>query len=139
MTEYRLKEVPHVEIPHRGYKSPITLFHMDNYVSDLRKEINAKQEEYIMQSIVSMGIDVDKNELIKALQYDREQYEKGYKDGKEELQAKIDKAIDELRKEIEENHLNVIDYADGEWIVKDFVYGAIERLRENIGESKEIE
>jgi len=48
--------------------------------------------------------------------------------------SKIDKAIDELRKEIEENRLNVIDYADGEWIVKDFVYGAIDRLRENIGE-----
>ena len=48
--------------------------------------------------------------------------------------SKIDKAIEELRKEIEENRLNVIDYADGEWIVKDFVYGAIDRLREKIGE-----
>ena len=48
--------------------------------------------------------------------------------------SEIDKAIEELRKEIEENHLNVIDYADGEWIVKDFVYGAIERLKKNIGE-----
>lgn len=48
--------------------------------------------------------------------------------------SKIDKAIDELRKEIEENHLNVIEYADGEWIVKDFVYGAIERFKRNIGE-----
>lgn len=48
--------------------------------------------------------------------------------------SKIDNAIEELRKEIEENHLNVIDYADGEWIVKDFVYGAIERFKRNIGE-----
>ena len=48
--------------------------------------------------------------------------------------SKIDKAIEELRKEIEENHLNVIDYAEGEWIVKDFVYGAIERFKRNIGE-----
>ncbi len=129
-----LREVEPIEIPHKGYESPITLFQMDNYINDLQKEINAQEEKYIMQSIVSMGIDVDKNELIKALQYDREQYEKGYKDGKEELQAKIDKAIEELRKEIEENHLNVIDYADGEWIVKDFVYGAIERIKRNIGE-----
>lgn len=45
---------------------------------------------------------------------------------------KIDKAIEEMQKEIEENHLNVIEYADGEWIVKDFVYGAIERLRRNL-------
>ena len=51
-----------------------------------------------------------------------------------ELRSKIDKALEELRKEIEENHLNVIDYADGEWIVKDFVYGAIDRFKRNIGE-----
>lgn len=50
--------------------------------------------------------------------------------------SKIDKAIEEMQKEIEENHLNVIEYADGEWIVKDFVYGAIERLRRNL-ESEE--
>lgn len=50
------------------------------------------------------------------------------------LREKIDKAIEEMQKEIEENHLNVIDYADGEWIVKDFVYGAIERFKKNIGE-----
>ncbi len=50
----------------------------------------------------------------------------------DELHFKIDKAIDEMQKEIEENHLNVIEYADGEWIVKDFVYGAIERLRSNL-------
>lgn len=48
--------------------------------------------------------------------------------------SKIDKAIEELQKEIEENHLNVINYADGEWITKDFIYGAIERLKRNIGE-----
>lgn len=50
------------------------------------------------------------------------------------LREKIDKAIEELQKEIEENHLNVIEYADGEWIVKDFVYGAIERFKRSIGE-----
>lgn len=48
--------------------------------------------------------------------------------------SKIDKAIEVFRKEIEKNHVNVIDYADGEWIVKDFVYGAIERFKRNIGE-----
>ena len=48
--------------------------------------------------------------------------------------SKIDKAIEELEKEIKENHLNVIEYADAEWILKDFVYGAIDRLKRNIGE-----
>lgn len=131
MAENRLKEVPHIEIPHRGYKSPITLFHMDDYASDLRKEINAKQEEYIMQSIVSMGIDVDKNELIKALQYDREQYEKGYKDGKEELQAKIDKAIEEIENNRQLYEVSM-DYTDG---AKEQAYSEVlEILKRNIGE-----
>ncbi len=31
--------------------------------------------------IQKVGINVDRNELIKALQYDRNQYEKGYEDG----------------------------------------------------------
>lgn len=48
--------------------------------------------------------------------------------------SKIDEAIDELRKQIEENHLNVIEHADTEWITKDFIYGAIERFKRNIGE-----
>lgn len=48
--------------------------------------------------------------------------------------SKIDNAIEELEKEIKENHLNVIEYADAEWILKDFVYGAIDRLKKNIGE-----
>lgn len=50
--------------------------------------------------------------------------------------SEIDKAIEELRKEIEENHLNVIEYADGEWIVKEFIYGAIDRLKEKIALDK---
>lgn len=45
---------------------------------------------------------------------------------------KVIQAVEEMQKEIEENHLNVIEYADGEWIVKDFVYGAIERLKRNL-------
>ena len=48
--------------------------------------------------------------------------------------SEIDKAIEEMEKEIKENHLNVIEYADAEWILKDFVYGAIDRLKRNIGE-----
>ena len=48
--------------------------------------------------------------------------------------SKIDKAITELEKEIKENHLNEIDHAGGEFILKDFVYGAITRFKNNIGE-----
>lgn len=35
--------------------------------------------------IQKVGINVDRNELIKALQYDRKQYEKGYEDGRNDI------------------------------------------------------
>ncbi len=41
-------------------------------------------EEDIFKTIQEMGVNVDKEELFKALKYDRGQYDKGYKDGKAE-------------------------------------------------------
>lgn len=60
------------------YESPITL----NYVDDLAREVRKNGELAIMQA-VNMYVDVDKDELLRALAYDRGQYEKGYKDGYE--------------------------------------------------------
>lgn len=36
----------------------------------------------ILKAVQNVGIDVDKSELLRALKYDRNQYEKGYEDGK---------------------------------------------------------
>ena len=49
-------------------------------------------ENDIMKTVISYDINVDKAELIKALAYDREQYEKGYADGQraEERTAKVE-------------------------------------------------
>ena len=44
-------------------------------------EMQTQIEGYIFKEIQNVGIDVDKEELLKALQYDREQYSKGYSDG----------------------------------------------------------
>jgi hypothetical protein len=38
-------------------------------------------DEYIYKSVVKVGVDVDKEELIRALRYDRDQYDRGYSDG----------------------------------------------------------
>ena len=55
------------------YESPVTLIH---------STIMAEREEYILTTIrEAIGVAVDKEEPIKALKYDREQYEKGFKDG----------------------------------------------------------
>lgn len=39
----------------------------------------------ILSAVMKVGIDVNKEELIKALAYDRQQYEKGYADAKAEI------------------------------------------------------
>ena len=54
-----------------NYKSPINIIS-----SALRTEI----ENETLKAIKDVGIDVDKDELIKALTYDRQQYEKGFSD-----------------------------------------------------------
>lgn len=57
-----------------GYDSPITL---------IVSQMQTKMEADTMSVIQHYGIDVNKEELIKALNYDREQYAKGYQDGYE--------------------------------------------------------
>lgn len=55
-----------------GYESPIQLI----YVNILRQ-----MEDGIFKAVQECDIRVDRDELIRALQYDRAQYEKGYADG----------------------------------------------------------
>lgn len=59
------------------YESPVELFD----VADYTKKVNEEIDNYIYEYIIKLGINVNKEELIKALQYDREQYYKGYEDG----------------------------------------------------------
>lgn len=37
---------------------------------------------FVLKTVIDCGINADKDELLKALEYDRGQYEKGYADGK---------------------------------------------------------
>lgn len=57
------------------YKSPIELIY---------ESIQSQLDECIYKEIQKADIKVDKDELLKALAYDREQYKKGYEDGKAE-------------------------------------------------------
>jgi len=59
------------------YESPIKLL----YSGPVYKEIVDAQEKQIFQAVQSAIVDVDKDELIKALAYDRDKYEKGFADG----------------------------------------------------------
>ena len=55
------------------YKSPIDIY-LD--------EIHTKIDDGVYSAVQNYGIAVDKDELLKALRYDRQQYEKGFADGK---------------------------------------------------------
>lgn len=55
-----------------GYNSPIKY---------IQGKLETKLEGDIMNAVFNYGIQVDKDELIKALNYDRDQYAIGYRDG----------------------------------------------------------
>lgn len=60
-----------------AYISPIKVDFIDEIVETIQKD----QETAVMKR-VKMVVDVDEEELLKALRYDRNQYEKGYEDGR---------------------------------------------------------
>ena len=58
------------------YQSPI-----DVLIRDVQTQFQKGVDEQVHQAVVSVGINVDKDELLRALQSDRGQYRKGYADG----------------------------------------------------------
>lgn len=62
------------------YESPIEL-EVKDIVSDVVKQV----DEYTLRCFQQIGINIDKYELIKALEYDRGQYEKGWNDRDAEI------------------------------------------------------
>ena len=69
------------------YEAPIELSIMqdDGVIEKIKMKMAEAQDNYVYECITNVGVNVDKEELIKALQYDREQYKKGYADGVIEL------------------------------------------------------
>ena len=70
------------------YKSPITI--IESTIDSFTKSIIKQKDDAIFAEIQhSFGVDLDRDELIRALQYDRNQYEKGYADGKADAMAEV--------------------------------------------------
>ncbi len=67
------------------YISPIEIIQVpvefNNTIMRAEKQLNKEIEEQVYKAVAQCEIVVDKEELIKALQYDRGQYVKGYQDG----------------------------------------------------------
>lgn len=68
-----------------GYQSPITM---------IAQEIETQIENDCVKAVQRYGFDVDAKELYKALNYDREQYQKGYADAKRDYERPHGEWID---------------------------------------------
>lgn len=86
-----------------AYKSPIDIIH---------KQIRIDVDNAIYGAVLNAGINVDREELIKALRYDRGQYDKGYDNGRADMAREIEnvlvnyvpqECIDEIIKKLEGN------------------------------------
>lgn len=67
------------------YKSPVQV---------ITNQMQTKLEGQIFEAIQNVGVVVDKEELIKAMNYDRDQYASGFENG-------YNKAIDDYKQSIE--------------------------------------
>lgn len=73
------------------YESPI-----QKIVGEMQTRMMQQEEDSMMMQVrQQIGFAVDKEELLKALQYDREQYQKGYSDALETIKEKIKEEIKE--------------------------------------------
>lgn len=68
-----------------GYESPIKIF-----MGKMRMEVDNK----ICRAVQNAGITVDREELLRALEYDRGQYKKGYSDGYADRDKEITRCRD---------------------------------------------
>lgn len=68
------------------YKSPISEMktRIDSIIREQKEE---REKDFMCQLSVQMGYEIDKDELTKALMYDRKQYEKGFHDAEEHFRA----------------------------------------------------
>lgn len=55
------------------------MFDYESPIKMIMQEVQAQREGRVYEAIQNIGVDVDKEELLRALSYDRGQYEKGYR------------------------------------------------------------
>lgn len=82
-----------MEIDLSEYKSPVQI---------IVNEMNTRLDGQILEAIQSVGVDVNKEELIKAMNYDREQYSNGFENG-------YNKAIYDFSRELSDKIMSEID------------------------------
>ena len=64
------------------YNSPIEMSY--SFSDSFAQRFSEDMDKLVLTACFDVGVKLDKAELIKALEYDRDQYEKGYRDGKKD-------------------------------------------------------
>lgn len=68
--------IPHLTAADFDYKSPIGVI-----MKDIAQQMAVEFDNNVVKAVQKYAIDVDKEELFRALAYDRNQYNKGFEDG----------------------------------------------------------
>lgn len=86
--------------PKIKWKSPIEIHMQDEpMIRDMRvlqERLTGEIETYTVQYVNKIGIKVDRDELLKALRYDRGQYQKGFRDGMQASKMSAAQLLDAL-------------------------------------------
>ena len=106
------------------YESPVNLIY-----HDIETQIIQQQEQTILEAIRRYDVVVDKEELIKAINYDRNQYSKGYKDG-------VNDTLDKIRAKIEEQVLESLSDGGDDWFAAEKVNECLEIIDKYKAESE---
>ena len=77
MLEFKVDDVNLIDI---DWKSPLQL-KINDICKDIGRATAKAFDDMVFRAVAEVGIEVDRDELIKALAYDREQYRKGFVDG----------------------------------------------------------
>lgn len=100
------------------YKSPITIIQEEIFSS-----MRMKLEDDILKAVLKYEIIVDKDELTKALKYDRDQYDKGYSYGYSQGVKEICEALKDKLSQMEKA------YMDQPLMEFDFCRGLLSAIR----------
>ena len=75
------------------YESPINIEYTT--LDQMLQAISEQMDDAVYQAIINCGIHINKDELIKAIVYDRNQYKKGFTDGIELFVTRLKEALTE--------------------------------------------
>lgn len=101
------------------YEFPIKIYEKQ---MEFKNELDKETDAQILKAVQTVGISVDKEELVKALEYDRHQYDKGYHDAYMQFSDK---------RAWEEIHAWLVNIKDGLAQIEKVVNKALEQEETN--------